>query len=108
MRRPVPRRPNPLIALRGGDHSGAHLTGADGNINVLNPSVMAEYAQRYKDHQAAFDHLSGDLSRERGELSVALRQMESGKPSVHLPPDVQRQVNKYHLMHGDKLMQHAA
>jgi hypothetical protein len=75
---------------------------------VLNPAVMAEYAQRYKDHQAAFDHLSGDLNRERGELSVALRQMASGQPSAHLPPDVQRQVNEYHPTHSDTLMQHAA
>jgi pimeloyl-ACP methyl ester carboxylesterase len=100
--------PNPLIAIRAGDHGGAHFNGTDGNINVLNPAVMAEYAQRYKDHQAAFDHLSGDLNRERGELSVALRQMASGQPSAHLPPDVQRQVNEYHPTHSDTLMQHAA
>jgi hypothetical protein len=52
--------------------------------------------------------LSGDLNRERGELSVALRQMASGQPSAHLPPDVQRQVNEYHPTHSDTLMQHAA
>ncbi|WP_426701822.1 hypothetical protein ACPPVV_02050 [Rhodanobacter sp. Col0626] len=96
--------PNPLIAMRGGDHSGAHFTGADGNINVLNPAVMAEYAQRYKDHQAAFDHLSGDLNRERGELSVTLRQMESGKPSVHLPSDIQQQLNEYLAINADPII----
>jgi pimeloyl-ACP methyl ester carboxylesterase len=95
--------PNPLRAMRGADHSGDHFTGADGHINVLDPKVMADYQQRYKDNQAGFDRLSGDLHRERGELATALRQMESGTQSVHLPPLVE-----HHTAHADAPIRHAA
>jgi hypothetical protein len=99
--------PNPLLAMRGADHSGDHFTGADGHINVLDPAVMADYQQRYKDNQAGFDRLSGDLHRERGELATALRQMESGKRPVNLPPEIQRQVNEFLTVNVDPLVQKA-
>jgi hypothetical protein len=99
--------PNPLLAMRGADHSGDHFTGADGHINVLDPAVMADYQQRYKDNQAGFDRLSGDLHRERGELATALRQMESGKRPVNLPPEIQWQVNEYLAVNVDPAVQKA-
>lgn len=70
-------QPNPLLAMRGADHSGDRFTGADGHINVLNPAVMAEYEQRYKDNQAGFDRLSGDLLRERGEVGEVMSRVHS-------------------------------
>lgn len=96
--------PNPLIAMRLDDHSVTHFTGKDGALNVLSPAVMAQYEKNYADHKDAFDHLRGDIYRERTELGQVLRQnlLHDGYgPAVHLPPEIHRQLNEYLAVNVD-------
>ena len=97
--------PNPLLGMRVDDHSVMHFTGKGGLSNVLSPGVMAQYAQNYTDHKAAFDHLRGDIYRERAELGQVLRQnllRDGHNPAVRLPPNIQRQVNEYLAVNVDR------
>jgi hypothetical protein len=96
--------PNALIAMRLDDHDGQRHFGSQSPDNVLEPHRFQEAARRYADHKAAFDHFSGDISRERGELSRALTQMQE---HYGLPPDIQRQVNEYLALHADQPVRHA-
>lgn len=97
--------PNALIAMRLGDHGVGHFH--NGPDNVLAPHRFQEAAQRYADNKAAFDRFSGDVSREHGELSLALRRMQAPESHVHLPPDIQRQVDEYLALHADQPLRHA-
>jgi hypothetical protein len=97
--------PNALIAMRLGDHGVGHFH--NGPDNVLSPHRFQEAAQRYADNKAAFDRFSGDVSRERGELSLALRQMQAPDSHVRLPPDIQRQADEYLALHADPSVRHA-
>ena len=99
--------PNALIAMRLDDHGGQQHFDSKSADNILEPSRFREAAQRYADNKPAFDHFSGDVSRERGELSQALKQMENHYGQNSLPPDVQRQVNEYLALHADQPIRHA-
>lgn len=91
--------PNPLIAMRLGDHGGEQHFSSQSPDNILQPFRFTEAAQRYADHKAGFDHFVGDVSRERGELSQAMKHLQE---HYRLPPDIQRQVNEYLVLHADQ------
>jgi hypothetical protein len=97
--------PNALIVMRLGDHGVGHFH--NGPDNVLAPHRFQEAAQRYADNKAAFDRFSGDVSRERGELSLALRQMQQPDGPHRLPPDIQRQADEYLALHADRPLRNA-
>jgi hypothetical protein len=91
--------PNPLIAMRLGDHGGEQHFSSQSPDNIRQPFRFTEAAQRYADHKAGFDHFVGDVSRERGELSQAMKHLQE---HYRLPPDIQRQVNEYLVLHADQ------
>ncbi|MGN6235234.1 hypothetical protein [Dyella sp.] len=91
--------PNPLIAMRLGDHGGQQHFSSRSTDNILQPFRFTEAAQRYADHKAGFDHFVGDVSRERGELSQAMKHLQE---HYRLPPNIQRQVNEYLVLHADQ------
>jgi hypothetical protein len=99
--------PNVLITMRLGDHGGQQHFGSKSPDNLLEPHRFQESAQRYADHKVAFDHYSGDVAHERGELAEALKQMQNGYGPRGLPPDVQRQVNEYLTLNVDQPVRHA-
>lgn len=91
--------PNPLIAMRLGDHGGEQHFSSQSPDNILQPFRFTEAAQRYADNKAGFDHFAGDVSHERGELSQALKHLQE---HYRLPPDIQRQVDEYLVLHADQ------
>jgi hypothetical protein len=98
--------PNTFLAMRLDDHSGQHFDSSSPD-DVMNPRRLAEYAQRYADHKAAFDAYRADVFRERGELSQALQQMQEGYGPRGLPPDIQWQVNEYLAVKADHRIRNA-
>ncbi|WP_082061908.1 peptidoglycan-binding protein [Xanthomonas sp. GPE 39] len=64
--------PNPLRAMRLGDHSGTHFTGPQ---SVLEPARLAQHQQQYAHNKAAFDQFHLDVHRDREALSAALQQV---------------------------------
>lgn len=102
--------PNPLLAMRPGDHSSAHFTGADGMVNVLAPTNLAAYEARYARHRAAFDHFRGNVQQERADLAVALNDPGSRNIETtlaHLSPQMRQQLAEYHAVHVDAPIQNA-
>ncbi|WP_235429750.1 XVIPCD domain-containing protein [Xanthomonas sp. GPE 39] len=61
--------PNPLQAMRMGDHSGMHFTGPQ---SVLFPERLAQHQANYAQNKAAFDHLRHDIHQDRELLRMAL------------------------------------
>ncbi len=73
--------PNPLRAMRMGDHSGTHFTGPQ---SVLSPERLAQLAccprrgwrsskqANYAHNKAAFDHVRQDIHQDRELLNMAL------------------------------------
>ncbi|MCW0373602.1 hypothetical protein [Xanthomonas sacchari] len=100
---------NVLIAMRLGDHGGQQHFGSLGPDNVsqnpdnmLDPTRFAEAMQRSAEHEAAIAQFRSDVTHHRGELSLALRQMQAGDGQRLLPPEIQRQVNEYLTLHADQ------
>ncbi|HET6431824.1 hypothetical protein [Dyella sp.] len=91
--------PNALIAMRLDDHGGVQHFGSQSPDNILQPFHFTEAAQRYADNRAGFDHFVADVSRERGELSQAMKHLQE---HYRLPPDIQRQVDEYLVLHADQ------
>ncbi|MCI2244769.1 MULTISPECIES: hypothetical protein [Xanthomonas] len=94
--------PNVLIAMRLDDHGGQQHFGSQSPENMLQPARFAEAVQRSEEHEAAIAAFRSDVSQHRGELSLALRQMQAGDGQRLLPPGVQRQVNEYLTLHADQ------
>ncbi|MET7142406.1 hypothetical protein M3S04_11725 [Xanthomonas sp. PPL139] len=94
--------PNVLIAMRLGDHGGQQHFGSQSPENMLQPARFAEAVQRSEEHEAAIARFRSDVSQHRGELSLALRQMQAGDGQRLLPPGIQRQVNEYLTLHADQ------
>ncbi|WP_236613669.1 hypothetical protein, partial [Xanthomonas vasicola] len=94
--------PNVLIAMRLGDHGGQQHFGSQSPDNMLEPTRFAEAVQRSAEHEAAIAQFRSDVTQHRGDLSLALRQMQSGDGQRLLPPQVQRQVNEYLTLHADQ------
>ncbi|WP_152640456.1 hypothetical protein [Xanthomonas sp. MUS 060] len=61
--------PNPLRAMRMGDHSGTHFTGPQ---SVLSPERLAQLQANYAHNKAAFDHVRQDIHQNRELLNMAL------------------------------------
>ncbi|WP_155394082.1 XVIPCD domain-containing protein [Xanthomonas albilineans] len=61
--------PNPLRAMRLGDHSGTHFTGPQ---SVLSPERLAQLQANYAHNKAAFDHFRQDVHQDRELLNMAL------------------------------------
>nr|WP_308005827.1 XVIPCD domain-containing protein [Xanthomonas albilineans] len=61
--------PNPLQAIRMGDHSGMHFSGPQ---SVLSPERLAQHQANYAQNKAAFDHLRQDIHQDRELLRMAL------------------------------------
>ncbi|WP_307734355.1 XVIPCD domain-containing protein [Xanthomonas albilineans] len=61
--------PNPLRAMRLGDHSGTHFTGRQ---SVLSPERLAQLQANYAHNKAAFDHFRQDVHQDRELLNMAL------------------------------------
>lgn len=98
---PGARAPNPLLAMRPSDHSNEHFSPAPDShqLSVLDPAVMARYAQNYAEHKDAIDHFRNDVYAERAEVAVALRHAgDFDLPAIwsELPPQVQQQLAEYH------------
>ncbi|UYK84109.1 hypothetical protein NG827_16915 [Xanthomonas sacchari] len=100
---------NVLIAMRLGDHGGQQHFGSLGPDNVsqnpdnmLDPTRFAEAMQRSAEHEAAIAQFRSDVTHHRGELSLALRQMQAGDGQRLLPLEIQRQVNEYLTLHADQ------
>lgn len=99
--------PNPLLAMRLGDHGGGHFTGPD---SVLKPENLAQARQNYAEHKAAFDHLRSDIHADRAELAVALSNPDSRNLATtwaNLPPQMQQQLAEYHAHLVDRSVQSA-
>ncbi|MBB5941451.1 hypothetical protein [Xanthomonas sp. 3307] len=94
--------PNVLIAMRLGDHGGQQHFGSQSPGNMLEPTRFAEAVQRSAAHEAAIAQFQSDVTHHRGELSLALRQMQAGDGQRLLPPGVQRQVNEYLTLHAEQ------
>ena len=91
--------PNPLIAMRLGDHGGQEHFSSQSPDNVLSPFRFEEAAQRYADNKAGFDHFTDDVVRERSELSQALKHVQE---HYRLPVDIRQQVDEYLVLHADQ------
>ncbi|WP_230596884.1 peptidoglycan-binding protein [Xanthomonas albilineans] len=61
--------PNPLRAMRLGDHSGTHFTGPQ---SVLSPERLVQFQANYAHNKAAFDHFRQDVHQDRELLNMAL------------------------------------
>ncbi|WP_307753599.1 hypothetical protein [Xanthomonas albilineans] len=61
--------PNPLRAMRLGDHSGTHFTGPQ---SVLSPERLTQLQANYAHNKAAFDHFRQDVHQDRELLNMAL------------------------------------
>ncbi|WP_155394845.1 XVIPCD domain-containing protein [Xanthomonas albilineans] len=61
--------PNPLRAMRLGDHSVTHFTGPQ---SVLSPERLAQLQANYAHNKAAFDHFRQDVHQDRELLNMAL------------------------------------
>ncbi|WP_152624817.1 hypothetical protein [Xanthomonas sp. GPE 39] len=61
--------PNPLQAMRMGDHSVTHFSGPQ---SVLFPERLAQHQANYAQNKAAFDHLRQDIHQDRELLRMAL------------------------------------
>ncbi|WP_155393143.1 XVIPCD domain-containing protein [Xanthomonas albilineans] len=61
--------PNPLRAMRLGDHSGTHFTGRQ---SVLSPERLTQLQANYAHNKAAFDHFRQDVHQDRELLNMAL------------------------------------
>jgi len=88
--------PNPLLAMRLGDHSSAHFTGPQ---SVLAADRRAQHEQQYARHKAAFDRFRQDFHQDREALSVALRAPGSRDLTstlTHLPARVRAHLSEYH------------
>jgi nitrogen regulatory protein PII-like uncharacterized protein len=94
--------PNPLIAMRLGDHGGQEHFASTSPDNLLAPGSYKDATQLYKDNHLAFDHFISDVTSERGELAQALKQMQDPHGQSSLPPDLQRQVNEYLALNADQ------
>lgn len=95
------RAPNPLLVIRISDHSSAHFSPAPGSHahGVLDPAVMARYAQHYAEHKQAIDRFRNDVYTERAEVALALRHAgDLDLPAIRsgLPPKVQQDLAEYH------------
>lgn len=98
---PDARAPNPLLAMRLSDHSNEHFSPPPGSpqLSVLDPAVMARYAQNYIKHKDAIDRFHNDMYTERVEVALALRHTgDFDLPAIWsgLPPKVQQQLAEYH------------
>ncbi|WP_425513034.1 lipase family protein, partial [Xanthomonas albilineans] len=61
--------PNPLRAMRLGDHSGTHFTGPQ---SMLSPERLVQLQANYAHNKAAFDHFRQDVHQDRELLNMAL------------------------------------
>ena len=102
--------PNPLLAMRLGDHSMTNFTGAGGAANVLAPANMAEYQARYENTKAAFDLFRSDIHDQRTELAAALNDPGSRNIETtlaNLSPHFRQQLTEYHAALVDVPVQRA-
>lgn len=102
--------PNPLLAMSLGDHSSTHFTGEAGMVNVLTPANMSDYAARYEQNRAAFDHYRDDVYQDRAELGEVLRRADShniGTTLANMPPHLQQQLLELHAVKVDAPIEQA-
>lgn len=64
--------PNPLLAMRLGDHGSANFMPAPGRGDPLAAGNLAQAEARYTAHREAIDRFRGDVATDRAELAVAL------------------------------------
>jgi hypothetical protein len=87
--------PNPLLAMRLGDHGNANFLPAPGNTDPLGADNLAQAEARYAAHREAIDHFRGDVAADRAELAAALApRMET--TWANLSPRMQDQLAEYH------------
>ncbi|SFR91878.1 Protein of unknown function [Dyella sp. OK004] len=100
--------PNPLLAMRLGDHGIGNFAPDPGGSNV---SVLtAANEARYQQNQIAIDAYRGDIERERAELGEVLRRTDSrtvGTTLANLPPHIQQQLAELHAAKVDAPLQSA-
>ena len=99
--------PNPLIAIRLGDHGMTNFIGPN---SVLKPENLAQAQQNYTDNKAAIDHFRGDVYTDRAELAMALRNPGSHNLATtwaNLSPQMQQQLAEYHAHLVDGSVQSA-
>lgn len=93
--------PNPLVAMRLGDHSVTHFTGEGGMANMLTLAKLAAGEARYLQYKPAIDRAREELRHDRVELGDALRNPDSRTISTtlaHLSPRLQQQLAEVHAL----------
>ncbi len=87
--------PNPLLAMRLGDHGNANFLPAPDNTDPLGPGNLAQAEARYAAHREAIDRFRGDVAADRAELAAALApRMET--TWNNLSPRMREQLAEYH------------
>ena len=87
--------PNPLLAMRLGDHGNANFLPAPGNADPLSAGNLVQAEARYAEHRDAIDRFRGDIAADRAELAAALA--PGMEPTwANLSPRVQGQLAEYH------------
>lgn len=87
--------PNPLLAMRLGDHGNANFLPAPDHADPLSAGNLAQAEARYAEHREAIDRFRGDVAADRAALAAALAPgMEA--TWANLPPRVQDQLAEYH------------
>lgn len=102
--------PNPLLAMRLGDHSINNFVPTPDVVNVLAPANMQEYESRYENNKTAIEHYRNDVYIDRAELAVALRDPDNRNIETtlaNLSPQLQRQLMEFHATKIDTPVQFA-
>ncbi|MGB3462743.1 MAG: hypothetical protein WBA33_12350 [Rhodanobacter lindaniclasticus] len=87
--------PNPLLAMRLGDHGNANFLPTPDHADPLSAGDLAQAEARYASHREAFDRFRGDVATDRAALAAALA---PGMKATwaNLLPRVQDQLAEYH------------
>ncbi|HZX70514.1 MAG TPA: hypothetical protein VFE77_06815 [Rhodanobacter sp.] len=102
--------PNPLLAMRPGDHSIANFLPAPGKGDPLGAANLAQAEARYEKHRGSIDHFRGDLYSGRAGLALALNSAGSRNLRTtwaNLPPQMQQQLAEWHVTMVDAPIQSA-
>lgn len=87
--------PNPLLAMRLGDHGSANFMPAQGHGDPLAAGNLAQAEARYTAHREAIDRFRGDVATDRTELAVALAPAMEATWN-NFSPRMREQLAEYH------------